>query len=160
MDISVRPVVESDKGWVLEMVRRWGGDYIVSRRRKIYPSEIEGFIAADETGERVGLVTYEITGDQCEIVTLHAFTKYFGIGTRLLQAVIDRLKGSEVRRLWLITTNDNLDAIRFYQKRGFTIAAIHVNALEKSRELKPSIPFIGNYGIPIRDEIEFEMLLR
>jgi N-acetylglutamate synthase-like GNAT family acetyltransferase len=104
-------------------------------------------------------VTYEITGNQCEIITLNAFTQFCGVGTKLVEAVIDVLRGSKVKRLWLITTNDNPDAIRFYQKRGFVIAAVHVDAMKKSRELKPSIPLIGYYGIPIRDEIEFEMLL-
>ena len=58
-----------------------------------------------------------------------------------------------------ITTNDDLDAIRFYQRRGWTITAVHVNALAESRKIKPSIPEIGNYGIPLRDEIEFELVL-
>ena len=65
----------------------------------------------------------------------------------------------KARRAWLITTNDNLDAIRFYQRRGFTIATVHAGAIEQSRTIKPSIPLVGSYGIPIRDEIEFEMLL-
>ena len=63
------------------------------------------------------------------------------------------------KRVWLITTNDNLDAIRFYQRRGFMISAIYKNALEFSRKLKPSIPTIGRYGIYMRDEIEFEKQL-
>lgn len=159
MSIAINPVTEGDKEWVLQVVRNWGADFVISRGRRVFATELDGFIATDDSGERVGLLTYEITGDQCEIITLDAFTKWSGIGTKLVQAVVDMLKGSKVQRLWLITTNDNTDAIRFYQKRGFIIAAVHVNAMEKSRELKPSIPLIGFYGIPIRDEIEFEMLL-
>ena len=108
--------------------------------------------------ERVGLLTYEVIGDQCEVVTLDAFTQFAGVGTALMNRVIDEARTQGCRRLWLITTNDNLDAVRFYQKRGFTIAAVHVNAIAHSRTLKPSIPLIGNYGIPIRDEVELEML--
>jgi ribosomal protein S18 acetylase RimI-like enzyme len=67
------------------------------------------------------------------------------------------LKGC--RRLWLITTNDNTDALRFYQKHGFMLVAVHRNAIEESRKLKPEIPLIGNNNIPIRDEIELEMML-
>ncbi|MEW5797207.1 MAG: GNAT family N-acetyltransferase [Candidatus Zixiibacteriota bacterium] len=121
--------------------------------------------ATEKTGEapenlKLGLVTYEIIGDQCEVVTLDAFTQFAGVGTALMERVIDTARASGCRRVWLITTNDNLDAIRFYQKRGFTIGAVHVNAIAHSRTLKPSIAMIGNYGIPIRDEIEFEMVLR
>ncbi|UCE23510.1 MAG: GNAT family N-acetyltransferase [Candidatus Zixiibacteriota bacterium] len=159
MNIAISPITEADKEWVLQVVRNWGADFVISRGRKVFAVELDGFIATDDNGERVGLLTYEVTGDQCEIVTLDAFNKWSGIGTKLIQAIIDMLNRSSVKRLWLITTNDNTDAIRFYQKRGFTIAAVHVNAMEKSRELKPSIPLIGFYGIPIRDEIEFEMSL-
>jgi hypothetical protein len=59
----------------------------------------------------------------------------------------------------LITTNDNVAALRFYQKRGFTLAALHKNALEQSRRLKPQIPLLGLDGIPLRDEIELEIFL-
>ena len=159
MQFSVREVQPGDADWVLEIARTWGADYIISRGRAIYPHQLPGFLAETRDGKRVGLVTYEVIGDQCEIVTLDAFEKYSGVGTALTQAVIDKVRKKGCSRLWLITTNDNLDAIRFYQRRGFTIAAVHPNALARSRELKPSIPEIGQYGIPIRDEIEFEMSL-
>lgn len=159
MEITVHPVTPDDGEYVLEVFRGWGADFVVSRGRKMYPASLEGFIARDEEGSNVGLVTYEIDGSQCEIVTLDAFQKYKGIGTKLIRSVIDAIKPVGVNRLWLITTNDNVDAIRFYQKRGFTIAAIHPNTLQQWRKLKPSIPKIGMYGIEIRDEIEFEMLL-
>jgi N-acetylglutamate synthase-like GNAT family acetyltransferase len=159
MNYEIQPVVDSDKNWVLEVVRHWGADFVVTRGRKVYPAEIEGFYAVDDSGKKVGLVTYEIFGDQCEMVTLDAFEKFSGVGTVLTEKVRQVATARGCKRLWLITTNDNLDAIRFYQRRGFTIAAIHVNSLAQSRKLKPSIPEIGQHGIPLRDEIEFEMIL-
>jgi ribosomal protein S18 acetylase RimI-like enzyme len=159
MDITIRPVTDSHQEWLLEVVRGWGADFIVTRGRKVYPTEIDAFYAATEDGHRVGLVTYEIIGDRCEVVTLDAFEKFQGVGSALLEAARKDALLRGCRRLWLITLNDNLDAIRFYQRRGMTIAAIHVNALELSRSLKPAIAKIGQYGIPLRDEIEFEMLL-
>ncbi|MEW6412771.1 MAG: GNAT family N-acetyltransferase [Candidatus Zixiibacteriota bacterium] len=158
MELSIHPVEEKDSTYVLEVFRGWGADFVVSRGRKVYPDDLEGFVARDESGRNVGLVTYEIDGDQCEIVTLDAFTKFSGIGTALVEAVKDRVKQT-CKRLWLITTNDNLDAIRFYHHRGFTIAALYPGAIEKSRKLKPTIPMVGCYGIAIRDEIEFETML-
>lgn len=159
MNFTIHRVSELLKPWVLEVARGWGADFIVSRGRKIYPAEIDGFYAVDEDGRKIGLVTYEVKGDQCEIVTLDAFEQFRGVGTSLIEAVISAAKDSAARRIWLITTNDNLDAIRFYQRRGFTIAAVHANAIARSREIKPSIPEIGHHGIPLRDEIEFEMWL-
>ena len=159
MNFTVKPITPDDREWVLEVIRGWGADFIVSRGRKIYAAELDGFIAKDDAGKNIGLVTYETICDQCEIVTLDAFEKFSGVGTALIEAVKDAIKPAGVKRLWLITINDNLDAIRFYQRRGFTIAAVHVGSLDHSRELKPSIPTVGLYGIPLRDEIEFEMLL-
>ncbi|MCP4685430.1 MAG: GNAT family N-acetyltransferase [bacterium] len=159
MAYTIKPIEPNDRDWVLEVIRGWGADFIVSRGRKIYAADLPGFIARSVEGAPVGLVTYEIVGDQCEIVTLDAFEKFQGIGTDLTAHVKKAALAAGCRRLWLITTNDNLDAIRHYQRRGFTIAAVHVNALAHSRELKPSISEIGSYNIPLRDEIEFEMPL-
>ena len=159
MEFVIKPVTPNEKEWVLEIARTWGADFVVTRGRKVYPTEIEGFFAEDSNGRKVGLVTFEIVGDQCEVVTLDAFTRFSGIGSILMEKVRKQAIAGGCKRLWLITTNDNLDAIRFYQRRGFVIAAVHVNALEKSRQLKPSIPLIGQYGIPLRDEVEFEKLL-
>ena len=157
MNFTLRPAENTDRPWMLGIIRGWGADFIVSRGRKIFAAELPAFLAEDIDSKKLGLLTYEIIGDQCEIVTLDAFTKFSGVGTALMQHAIDAARAAGCRRVWLITTNDNLDAIRFYQRRGFTIAAIHVNAIAHSRRLKPSIALIGNYGIPIRDEIEIEM---
>jgi hypothetical protein len=58
-----------------------------------------------------------------------------------------------------MTHNDNLDALRFYQRRGFSISGIRLNSMARARKIKPSIPLIGDYNIPIRDEIDLEMPL-
>lgn len=157
MQFTIREITDADREWVLKIIRGWGADFIVSRGWKIYAADLPGFLAEDYDGRKVGLLTYEIIGGHCEVVTLDAFVKFSGIGTALMEKAIEAARASGCRRVWLITTNDNLDAIRFYQRRGFTIAAVHVNALERSRKLKPSIPEIGLHGIPLRDEVEFEM---
>lgn len=160
VNFTIRPLSDSDKEWVHEIFLSWGAEFIVSRGRKIYPHMCEGFVAVSDEDERVGLVTYEVIGDQCEVVTLDAFKQWQGIGTALLAAAVDAARHrEETRRVWLITTNSNIEALRFYMKRGFTLAAVHVNALEYSRTLKPNIPKIGHFGIPMRDEVEFEMFV-
>jgi len=110
-------------------------------------------------GRPIGLVTYRIDGDECEITTLNSLVEGIGIGSALVAAIKDAAVSAECKRLWLITTNDNLPALRFYQKRGFLLVAVHRNALQQSRRLKPEIPLVGRDGIPLRDEIELEMLL-
>jgi ribosomal protein S18 acetylase RimI-like enzyme len=159
MNFTVRSITEADREWVLKTIRSWGADFIVSRGRKIFAAELPGLCAEDEDGNIVGLLTYEIVNDQCEVVTLDAFEKFAGIGTELMKRVVETARAQACKRLWLITTNDNTDAIRFYQKRGMIISAIHVDAIAHSRTLKPTIPEFGSHGIPVRDEIEFEMRL-
>ncbi len=159
MSAPVRPVAAGDAAWVRETLQaRWGEVRVVSRGAVWDPVALPGFIAeADET--RVGLVTYRIGDGECEIMTLDALQEREGVGTALIAAVIDAARAAGVARVWLITTNDNLDALRFYQRRGFALAALHRGALRESRRLKPSIPATGAYGIPLRDELELERRL-
>ena len=159
LTIQIHAIAEADRDWVRQVYGSWGADFIVTRGRKVFADDTEGLYAAGPDGRRVGLLTYEIIGDQCEVITLDAFEKFHGIGTALMEQVAEVAGDRGCKRLWLITTNDNLDAIRFYHRRGFVIAAVHVNSLEHSRSLKPTIPLVGCYGIPLRDEIEFEMWL-
>ena len=94
-----------------------------------------------------------------EILSLDSLHEYKGIGTLLLNAAIGKARDSGLERIMLITTNDNLPALRFYQKRGFDLVQIRRNALEQARKIKPEIPLIGMDGIPIKHEIELELIL-
>jgi ribosomal protein S18 acetylase RimI-like enzyme len=156
---TIRPIESRDREWALGVVREWGADYVVSRGRVIHAAELPGFCAVGPNGKRLGLATYEIAGEECQLVTLHAFERFRGIGTSLLSAVRDAAAAADCRRLWLITTNDNLDALRFYQRRGLELVAVHRGLREVAQRLKPSIPLIGEFGIPILDEIELEIEL-
>ena len=135
--------------WATEL---WGGEVVVSRGKAHRVMELPGFIA-QIGGRRVGVATYRLEDDQCELVMIDALRRRSGVGSALLSAV-EAVAGN--RRLWLVTTNDNLDAIRFYQRRGYVLVAAHISAIEASRKIKPQIPRVGEYGIPIRDELEFE----
>ncbi len=158
-DITILPLNTADREWVSQfMLEHWGCNKVVSRGVVYYPQDLPGFVALHES-EKVGLVTYNITGASCEIVTIDSIRPSSGVGSALIEAVRDIAINSGCKRLWLITTNDNMNALRFYQKRGFVLVAVHRNALEVSRRLKPEISLIGNDGIPLRDEIELEMIL-
>ena len=125
-----------------------------------HPDQLPGFIVKNEKDAILGLATYTLNPPSCELVTLNAEPPGKGIGTALVSAVVDAAKKAKCTRLWLITTNDSVDALAFYQKRGFHLVAVHPNALELSRKLKPSIPLIASNGIPLRDEIELELILK
>jgi len=112
-------------------------------------------------GERLaGVLTYVIDGTACEVLTLHAAARFGGAGTALLDAVRAVARAAGCSRLWLITTNDNVDALRFYQRRGFRLVAVHAGAVDLARaRLKPEIPAVGDHGVPLRDELELEQAL-
>jgi len=156
---QIRPLQKDDKDWVTSLLREWwAGPGMVTRGKMHQADELPGFIAVQE-GKPAGLVTYHINGNECEIVSMNSLVERTGIGSALIDAVKNTAAGAGCKRLWLITSNDNTAALRFYQKRGFSLVAVYRNAVEQSRKLKPEIPLIGNDGIPLRDEIELGMFL-
>ena len=54
----------------------------------------------------------------------------------------------------VITTNDNLNALAFYQKRGFLLSKLYCGAFDNIRKVKPNLPELGENNIPLNDEIE------
>jgi ribosomal protein S18 acetylase RimI-like enzyme len=157
-ELIVRDGTPGDADWIRRLlIEHWGAVEVVSRGAIHRGTELPALIAG-RGGERLGLLTYREHGDQCEVVTFDAIAPHGGVGTALLGELVRRMRG-RVRRVWLITTNDNLAALRFYQRRGFALAALHPRAIEVSRRLKPSIPPVGHDGIPIRDELELEIIL-
>jgi ribosomal protein S18 acetylase RimI-like enzyme len=150
--IDVRPLEPFDRALVIE---RWG-EAVVRRGESIPIDGLPGFVAwiGDE---RAGIVTYAVRGDECEVVTLHAYQPRRGVGSALMDAARDAAAAAGCRRLWLITTNDNLDALRFYQRRGFRLAELRPGAVDRSRLEKPQIPRTGDYGIPLHDEIDLTL---
>jgi N-acetylglutamate synthase-like GNAT family acetyltransferase len=157
-DFYIRPVNSDDGNWIAQFItERWGAEFIAAHYEIFYCRDLSGFIAT-EGEEKVGLLTYKIVADECEIVSLDSVRPCIGIGTSLIDAVKAAAVESGCRRLWLVTTNDNMNALRFYQKRGFSMVKINRNAIEFARQLKP-VPLIGADGIPLRDEIELQMML-
>jgi len=157
--IRIEPLEDSLRTWARRLlVERWGSTEVVSRGRLHRADELPGFVAL-RAHRPLGLLTYLVEGDACEIVSLDAVRDGLGVGSALLVAAGKAALEAGCCRLWLITTNDNLAALRFYQRRGFRCVALHADALTRSRELKPGIPELGLHGIPIRDEIELELAL-
>lgn len=136
----------------------WGGPMIVTLGNLYDSGNLPGFIA-DGDGALLGAVLYRLDGNECEVSALFSLVQGIGVGTTLLDVVIDTAKRNGVRRVWLVTTNDDTQAIRFYQKYGFTLKAVHIGAFEATRKLKSELPSLGNDDIPIEHEFEFELLL-
>ena len=155
----IRSLQPADRDWVRKkMVDEWGAEFVVVHGELFHPAELPGFVICAGQ-ELVGLITFRFDGPACEIMTVNTWNAGAGMGGALIDHVRRAALGQDCRRLYLVTTNDNTRALRFYQRLGFTIATVRLNALETSRKLKPGIPLIGEDGIPLRDEIELEMVL-
>jgi ribosomal protein S18 acetylase RimI-like enzyme len=156
-ELLIRQLDENDRPWVQHLLTtHWGTCTIVTRERMHQADELPGFIA-ELDGERCGLITYRIEDEQCEMISLNSLREGCGVGTALLAAAQTAARQAGCQRVWLITSNDNLPAVRFYQRRGWRLVAIHRGALDDARRLKPEIPLTGIDGIPLHDEIEMEV---
>ena len=155
----IRERTSADRAAVAPFLERWHS-LRVARRGTLEEPLRHPALIAEEDGRLLGVLTYVVDGTQCEVLTLHADERGRGVGTALLEAVRERAAAAGCERLWLVTTNDNVDALRFYQRRGFRLAALRAGAVDQSRaRLKPEIPEVGDHGIPLRDELELELQL-
>jgi GNAT superfamily N-acetyltransferase len=136
------------------LAEEFGGPLIVTNGRLMDTATHPGFICVED-GRVTGLITYRLEGGECEVSALVSYGENRGVGTALLEKVREVATAEGCRRLFLITTNDNAHAIRFYQKRGMALVAVRLGELERSRVLKPQIPLTGIDGIPLLHELEF-----
>jgi len=122
----------------------WGDEIMITRGNIYRPEQLEGFVIED---------------GECEVTSLDSLREGQGIGSKLIDVAIDEARKQNCKRFFLITTNDNMNALRFYQKRRFELVALYCGAVNESRKIKPSIPLTGFDDIPLRDEIELEIRL-
>jgi ribosomal protein S18 acetylase RimI-like enzyme len=133
---------------------------VVARQGELIDAVQHPTFVAQEGSRVLGALTYVVSGTSCEVLTLHAAESWRGVGSALLTALEGALTTKGCERLWLITTNDNVDALRFYQRRGFHLMAVYPGAVDSARQdLKPAIPEVGDHGIPLRDELLLEKWL-
>jgi len=157
--IQIKPVTEQDRLWTGNFLAEHRGSVqVIAKGKTSRADELPGFIA--QQGEQfLGLITYRIENYECEIVTLNSSIEGLGVGTELLKMAIQAAVEKTCKRVWAIVTNDNLNALRFFQTRGFRLAELYRNAVDITREEHPEIPTHGFDSIPIRDEIEVEIKL-
>ncbi|TWP51622.1 GNAT family N-acetyltransferase [Lentzea tibetensis] len=155
-DGSVRPIEEADRIVVARLVLElWGAHTAVAHGEVFFPASLPGFLV-ERQGQVLGLLTYAVSDSLLEIVTVDALRRGRGVGSALIDATVRKARQIGCSRVRLTTTNDNLDALRFYQRRGFKLCALRPDAVREARKLKPEIPTVGDFGIPITDELDLE----
>jgi ribosomal protein S18 acetylase RimI-like enzyme len=156
----VRELTAADTAWARGFLERVAGAARMVSRGRLHQCELLPGFYAEHSERRAALLTYRLDADEMEVVALYAEEKGRGHGTALLEAALGIARARGCRRVWLVTTNDNEPALRFYRNRGMRLAAVHHGAVDAARrELKPEIPLTGFGGAPIRDEVEFEIML-
>ncbi|CAN5311206.1 hypothetical protein BH23ACT9_BH23ACT9_07460 [soil metagenome] len=158
-DVEVRALATDERTWAAAVLAdRWGG-VVAAHGELTDPSTLPGLIAHRD-GDPVGLLTFRPRpGVDTEVVTVDALQAGLGVGTLLLKGVEQLARRAGWRRLWLVTTNDNLQSLRIQQRAGWRLVGLDVEAVDRARELKPTIPRTGRDGIPLREELELELPL-
>jgi GNAT superfamily N-acetyltransferase len=155
--MNVRPVTTADREWIAEIITSaFGSVQIVSHGELIEDASLLDGFAVEHDGRPIGCALVNVVGNVAELVALVTTYRGAGAGSALLEAVVERARSEGWSRLWLITSNDNTDAMRMYQRAGWDWVDFRRDAITRAREIKPEIPLTGNHGIPIRHEIEFE----
>lgn len=150
----------ADRDWVVAvLVSRWTSTEIVTMGRRCDAAALDALVALDDASNRVGLLTYRLDAAGLEVVTIDALVPRAGVGTALLETAVEIAREAAMPKLWLVTTSDNSSAIAFYRTRGLRLVAVHEGAVDRARAMKPSIPLVGQGGVELHDEVEFELLL-
>ncbi len=158
-DLTIRIATAADRSTVAAILSASrGGTTVVVHGTVMNAAELPALLA-ERDGTPLGLLTYRTGTHGLEVVTLDTVERRSGTGSALLAAATETARGAGARRMWLVTTNDNLDALRFYQRRGLRITHVAPGAADAARAVKPSIPTVGGHGIPVHDELTLELAL-
>lgn len=153
---TYKPITGENRAETTAFLRaHWGSDIMILRGETHDITALDG-LCAYEDGRLVGLLTYRFFGDACELMSLDSLIEGQGIASALMAQAEDIAKDRGAKRLLVITTNDNLGALRLYQRRGFDLIALRRNALDATRKIKPNVPLVGEFGIPLKHELELE----
>ena len=156
-------IISVDSEWRAEIdrliEREWAGPMVATNGVLHNTSQAEGFVFLS-SGQLAGYLLYCLEKGECEVLVLHSLAENRGVGSALLRSAVQKAKQGGCGRLWLVTTNDNVRAVRFYQRFGMELKGVLIAPMHQPiATLNPSIPLIGSDGIPIKHEFEFEMIL-
>ncbi|OFI46901.1 GNAT family N-acetyltransferase [Floricoccus penangensis] len=134
--------------------KHWGNSKMVISTGTYDCNDLDGYALLNDSNEIIALITYVLKESYCEIISLDSIIEGEGSGSKLINKVEKTASENRCSKIRLITTNDNLNALRFYQKRGYRLEKIYKNAVTNARKIKKEIPKFGYHGIPLVDEIE------
>ena len=144
--MKVRDKEPEDQPWIEKILsERWRGVQVIVHNEIFEAHLLPALVAV----EKDGLATFRIQqtnrGKFAELMTLDAVTANQGVGTALVEVLISRLRVEFVTALRVTTTNDNLNALRFYQRRAFRITEVRPGAVNSDRLSNRTVDVIARF---------------
>ena len=157
-EFRIRRYEPGDLAAASELLGRSGGRLRVRRTGLVDTAILPGLIGTDD-GDVRGLVTYVRRDSELELMVIAADPLDDTVRHELLLAVRRHaLEGS--RRVVAYTSNADFAVQRSLQLAGFRMCAVRAGAIEAFRNrLGDGRLSAELHGVPIRDELEFELSL-
>ena len=156
---EIRCITEETRPIVTEYINeRWYSDMMVLNGEIIDMTDKPGYLILKENRIEA-LLTYRCLDSSVEILSIDVENTHLGTGTELISHFEMQMRESGVNEVMVVTTNDNDIAKRFYEKNGYSVSEIRYGAVNRSRILKPEIPYYGYNGQPVEDEIVYRKAL-
>ncbi|HLK14168.1 MAG TPA: GNAT family N-acetyltransferase [Fimbriimonadaceae bacterium] len=154
MGIEVRQATAADEEWVrARLIEYWHGPMIERTDEFIDASELPALIAVLDA-RPAGLATVMLHQDHGEVMTLDSSLEGRGVGSALMTAAEVLVREAGLSEIRVFTANSNLNALGFYQRRGYRMWAIHRDTIARARAQKPEIPLYAENRIRNADEVE------
>ncbi len=118
--MDLRPYVEpKDRSWLEERISGgYGAGHLQARRGELIDVLTGDGLVAEGGDGPIGVVLWRVDRDgSTELTYLWAFAPGQGIGSTLVRRMLEAVS----LPIWVVTTNDNIDALRFYQRLGFRL---------------------------------------
>ncbi len=151
--ISVIPYLDDETARSL-LIKQRGDDALVIGGKAHTASEMTLKAAFSPDGRLGGVACYRMTGMVALLGAIVVMDGGRGMGTALFNAVADEARAQKMKRLRAITTNDNFEAMAFFQKRGMRFMSMFPGGVDAYRAFKPGLREPGFHGISCRDVFE------
>lgn len=156
--VIIREGEERDRPGITALFERdFGYTNIVSFGEEVVLAGAPALVAWMK-GELAGALAYRLRPDTLLILALATDPMWqrSGVGGHLVAESEALARGRGLGSLRVSTTNDNLPALYFYQRRGFVVTEVVPGGL--LGHIKGTAA-VGFGGIPLRDEIRMERRL-
>jgi len=158
VECQVRPATEEHYPRLEQLALRLWGETLVECFGRAYDVlKLPAFVA--QAGEEVaGFLSHSVEDDRMNLVMLNVVPEHQGRGLAkaLLGAAVAESQKLGLTSLEVATSNDDLPALDFYQRAGFVITEVVPGLLVEHHGGVEE----GFAGIPVRDEIRLELLVR